>query len=161
LVLLTLRLWFSRFDIITSLNKAMNSPSTPSAELLTTPANKKRSKWKYGLGAVIFFPILLFIVYTWFVLTWSYSTGERAGYVQKLSKKGFVVKTWEGELALVSMPGQAPEIFLFTVPNDEVASKINDSLGKRVKLHYEQHIGIPSRLFGETEYFITDVAVVE
>lgn len=106
-------------------------------------------------------PIIAFIAYTWFVLTWSYSTGERAGYVQKLSKKGFIAKTWEGELAMVSMPGQAPEIFFFTVPSDSVAEKINASLGKRVKLKYEQHIGVPSRLFGETEYFVTDVIVVE
>ena len=139
----------------------MNSPSTPSTDSQTTSPKKKRSKWKYGLGAVLFLPIFVFIMYTWFVLTWSYSSGDRAGYVQKLSKKGFIVKTWEGELALVSMPGQAPEIFLFTVPNDEVASKINDSLGKRVKLHYEQHIGIPTKFFGETEYFVSGMTVVE
>lgn len=125
------------------------------------PPKKKRSRWKYGALGILLFPIIAFIAYTWFVLTWSYSTGERAGYVQKLSKKGFIAKTWEGELAMVSMPGQAPEIFFFTVRSDSVAAKINASLGKRVKLQYEQHIGIPSRVFGETEYFITDVQVVE
>ncbi len=125
------------------------------------PPKKKKSRWKYALGGILFAPILLFVFYTWFVLTWSYSTGERAGYVQKLSKKGFIAKTWEGELAMVSMPGTMPEIFYFTVPTDSVAAQINASLGKRVKLHYEQHIGVPSRLFGESEYFITKVEIVE
>jgi hypothetical protein len=122
---------------------------------------KKRSGWKLGLGGFLLLILLLPIIYTWFVLTWSYSSGERAGYVQKLSKKGFIAKTWEGELAMVSMPGQAPEIFYFTVPADSVAEKINASLGKRVKLKYDQHIGVPSRVFGETEYFVTEVLLVE
>ncbi|MBI5474138.1 MAG: hypothetical protein HY961_17520 [Ignavibacteriae bacterium] len=113
------------------------------------------------LFIVLITPIILFSLYMWFVLTWSYSTGERAGYVQKLSNKGFIAKTWEGELAMVSMPGTMPEIFFFTVRSDEVAQKINASLGKRVKLSYEQHIGVPTRFFGETEYYIVDVAVVE
>lgn len=110
---------------------------------------------------LLFMPVVMFVSYTWFVLTWSYSSGERAGYVQKFSKKGFIVKTWEGELAMVSLPGTLPEIFYFTVPSDEVAAKINASLGKRVRLHYEQHIGVPTKLFGESEYFVTDVTVVE
>jgi hypothetical protein len=138
----------------------MNSPTKP-AESTTANPKKKRSKWRLWLAVFLVMPIFVLVLYTWFVLTWSYSAGERAGYVQKLSKKGFIVKTWEGELAQVSMPGQAPEIFLFTVPSDAVAAKINSSLGKRVKIHYEQHIGVPSKLFGETEYFITDVFVVE
>jgi hypothetical protein len=135
-------------------------PSSTTPETIQPP-KKKRSRWKYGIGGILLFPIIAFIAYTWFVLTWSYSTGERAGYVQKLSKKGFIAKTWEGELAMVSMPGQAPEIFFFTVPSDSVAEQINASLGKRVKLRYEQHVGVPSRLFGDTEYFVTDVTVVE
>jgi hypothetical protein len=122
---------------------------------------KRRSGWKIGLGGFLFLILLAPVLYTWFVLTWSYSSGERAGYVQKLSKKGFIAKTWEGELAMVSMPGQAPEIFYFTVPTDSVAEKINASLGKRVKLKYDQHIGVPSRVFGETEYFVTEVVIVE
>ena len=138
-----------------------NKPNTIASSSDINQPKKKKSRWKYGLGGILFFPILLFVLYTWFVLTWNYSSGERAGYVQKLSKKGFIAKTWEGELAMVSMPGTMPEIFYFTVPNDSVAAKINSTLGKRVKLKYEQHIGVPSKLFGETEYFVTDVWVVE
>ena len=99
--------------------------------------------------------------YVWATLKISYSTGERSGYVQKLSKKGWVCKTWEGEMAMVSMPGTAPEIFNFSVRSDAVAEKINRTIGKRVAISYEQHKGVPTRCFGETEYFITDVKPVE
>jgi hypothetical protein len=98
--------------------------------------------------------------FTWLTLHWSYSTGERAGYVQKLSRKGWVCKTWEGEMAMVTMPGTVAEKFYFTVPEGQVAAKINATVGKRVALHYEQHRWIPSSCFGDTEYFVTDVHVV-
>ncbi len=112
------------------------------------------------LGVVVALPAIAFIAYTWFVLSWSFSSGERAGYVQKLSKKGWLCKTWEGEMALVSMPGTVAEKFPFTVRNDAIARKINDSIGARVALSYEQHIGIPTTCFGETGYFVTAVKSV-
>jgi len=105
--------------------------------------------------------LALFAAYTWVVLNWSYSSGERAGYVQKFSKKGWLCKTWEGELAMVNMPGTLSEKFYFTVPDGAVAAKINKSLGKRVSLTYDQHIGVPSTCFADTEYFVKDVRVVE
>lgn len=108
----------------------------------------------------LFVPIVLLTLYTWVMLSWSYSTGERAGYVQKLSQKGFVCKTYEGELILVSMPGTQAEKFFFTVRNPKVAAVINETVGKRVRLTYEQHIGVPTSCFGETQYFVTDVKVV-
>ena len=114
--------------------------------------------------AAILLPLLViggFAAYAWGALHISYSSGERSGYVQKLSHKGWVCKTWEGELAMVSMPGTAPEIFYFSVRNDVIAEKINRSLGKRVALSYEQHKGVPTKCFGETEYYVTDVKPVE
>jgi lysophospholipid acyltransferase (LPLAT)-like uncharacterized protein len=99
--------------------------------------------------------------FTWLTLRWSYSEGERAGYVQKLSKKGFICKTWEGEMAMVTMPGTMAEKFPFTVPSDAVAAKINASVGKRVALHYEQHKWIPTSCFGDTEYFVNGVRITE
>lgn len=95
------------------------------------------------------------------VLSWSYSSGERAGWVQKLSRKGWVCKTWEGELAMVSMPGSAPEKFYFTVRDDQVAQRINQSMGKRVALHYEEKIGLPTSCFGETRHYVTAVSPVD
>jgi hypothetical protein len=96
----------------------------------------------------------------WLTLNWSYSQGERAGYVQKLSKKGWLCKTWEGEIAMVTMPGAIPEKFDFTVRDETVAQKINLLAGRRVVLTYAQHRFIPSSCFGETEYFVGDVREV-
>ncbi len=104
---------------------------------------------------------LLFAAYIWAMLNWSYSSGERAGWLQKLSDKGYVCKTWEGEMALVSLPGSMPEKFIFTVRDKQTAEKLNAVMGKRVSLHYEQHIWLPTSCFGETEYFVTDVKVIE
>ena len=104
------------------------------------------------LGAV-----LLLCGYTWLALHWSYSSGERAGFVQKFSRKGWVCKTWEGEMALVSMPGTVAEKFYFTVRDDAVAERINASVGLRVTLTYEQHVGVPTSCFGDTQYFVRDV----
>jgi hypothetical protein len=118
-------------------------------------------------GAVM--PILIAVVvvavlvagYFAVVLNWNYSTGERAGWVQKFSKKGWLCKTWEGELALVTMPGTAQEKFLFTVWDDTVADLINRHMGKRVSLHYEEKVGLPTTCFGETRHFVTGVKIVE
>ena len=98
---------------------------------------------------------------TWLTLHWSYSSGEHAGYVQKLSRKGWLCKTWEGEMAMVTMPGTLTEKFYFTVPDDAVASRANATVGKRVALQYEQHKWVPSSCFGDTEYFVTDVRATE
>lgn len=98
--------------------------------------------------------LVLALGWTWMALSWSYSSGERAGYVQKLSHRGWVCKTWEGELALVTMPGAIPEKFEFTVRDDAVADQINALAGQRVVLHYEQHKFIPTSCFGDTEYFV-------
>ena len=95
------------------------------------------------------------------VLNWSYSTGDRAGWIQKLSDKGWICKTWEGELAIVAIPGSLPEIFPFTVRDDKIAAEINAVMGKRVSLAYQQHLGIPSTCFGETGYYVDKVHVVE
>ncbi len=103
---------------------------------------------------------LLAAIWVWFALTWSYSSGERAGYVQKLSSKGWLCKTWEGEIAMVTMPGAIPEKFEFTVRDEAVARQINQLAGKRVVLHYEQYKFLPSSCFGDTEYFVEGVREV-
>jgi len=108
----------------------------------------------------IIIPIALFALYTWAALTWVYSTGERAGYVQKFSEKGYVCKTYEGELVLVSMPGTQAEKFTFTVKDIKLVEKINNSLGKRVRITYEEHKGIPGSCFGETPYFVKNVQLL-
>jgi hypothetical protein len=114
-----------------------------------------------GFLSLVLIGLVGISVYTWVMLTWSYGSGERAGYVQKFSNRGFICKTWEGELAIVSMPGTMSEKFLFTVREDSVAEKINANLGKKVALKYEQHIGLPTSCFGDTEYFVSGIVVLD
>ncbi len=102
---------------------------------------------------------LLLSLYFWAALSWSFSSGERAGWVQKLSKKGWICKTWEGELALVSLPGTTPEKFLFTIWSDDVAERVTKAMGKRVALHYEEKVGLPGSCFGETRHYVTGITV--
>jgi hypothetical protein len=98
--------------------------------------------------------------WVWLTLHWSYAEGERTGYVQKLSKKGWLCKTWEGEIVLVTMPGAIPEKFEFTVHDENTVARINEHAGRRVVLHYQQHKFIPTTCFGETEYFVDNVREV-
>jgi hypothetical protein len=102
---------------------------------------------------------LIFSVYVWVTLSWSYSTGERAGLMQKISRKGWLCKTWEGELLLTSMPGAIPEKFEFTVRDDELANQLVEHTGQRLVLTYAQHKGVPSSCFGDTEYFVEKMTV--
>jgi len=115
---------------------------------------------KYSIGLILI-PIGLLALYTWATLTWVYSSGERAGYVQKLSLKGWVCKTYEGELVLVSMPGTQAEKFFFSVRDQNVAKRINQTVGKRVRLIYEEHLGVPSSCFAETSHYVTDVELLD
>ena len=122
---------------------------------------RKQKGFVIWLAAIPVTLIVLFLLYTWFVLSWSYSDGDRAGYIQKFSKKGWLCKTWEGELAMVTMPGTLTEKFHFTVRDDAVAEKLNRHLGKKVSLTYSEHIGIPSSCFGDTGYFVTEIVDIE
>jgi len=105
--------------------------------------------------------VALVALYFFGALNWSYSSGERAGWVQKFSDKGWVCKTWEGELALVSLPGSTAEKFTFTVRDDAVATQITKAMGRRVSLHYEQKVGLPTSCFGETRYYVTGVTLAD
>jgi len=139
--------------------------TTPASTPAPGPAPAPKRGVASRLRRTLFFSVvalaLLLVAYTWFVLTWSYSRGERAGFVQKFSKKGVVFKTWEGELLMVTLPGVMPERWEFTVRDDAVATRINELMGKRIALSYEQHIGVPTSIFGETGYFVTSVREVK
>jgi hypothetical protein len=125
------------------------------------PRRRRFSRWKLFVIALILVPALVFALWTWVALGWSYSEGDRPGWVQKISRKGWLCKTWEGELAMSNVPGSMPQLFIFSVRDDSVAQRINELAGKRVSLHYEQHKGVPTSCFGETEYFVTSVRVLE
>ena len=122
-----------------------------------------RGAARWGLIAIlvlVLLPVLVVSAWSWITMHVAYASGERVGYVQKISKKGWVCKTWEGELAMVNMPGAASQIFAFSVSDDTVARSLMDAAGKRVAIGYDQHRGVPSSCFGETEYFISSVKVV-
>ena len=119
------------------------------------------STLRFALRTVIGLVLTVLIaagVYLLFSYHFTYSKGESVGFVQKLSYKGWVCKTWEGEQirALATLPA-IPEKFAFTVRDDAVADQINKHIGQKVVIEYEQHKGLPT-CFGETEYFITKVA---
>ncbi len=135
--------------------------SPPPPPVRPHPPSKWRRKVLILLLLILAVPVVIFSLWAWVTLGYVYSTGERAGYVQKLSKKGWLCKTWEGELAMVNLPGSVtPQIFNFTVRNDSIAKVLEQDLGKRVSLTYEQHRGVPSSCFGETEYFVSNVRIV-
>lgn len=141
-------------DIMTPEESNLADTPTPAPR----PSPRRGGRWiLIAVTVLVILPILGFSAWTWMTLHVTYSTGERVGYVQKISKKGWACKTWEGELAMVSMPGTLPQIFSFTIRDEAVARKIMDAAGQRVALVYEQHRGVPTQCFGETEYYITAV----
>ena len=135
-------------------------PDAPEPPPPPAPAKKKRNSVLKVLLALLLIPAVIVALWIWVTLGYTYAVGERAGYVQKISKKGWLCKTWEGELAMANLPGTMPQIFSFTVRNDSIAHVIEQNAGKQVSLTYEQHRGIPSSCFGETEYFVTRVSRV-
>jgi len=112
---------------------------------------KRAKRWILRTLALLLVAVIVVLaVWTWIALSFSYSTGERAGYVQKISKKGWIFKTWEGELAMANLPGAMPEVFYFSSRDDAVAKQLQESLGRRVRIRYDEHVGIPLNWFGDT-----------
>jgi len=132
---------------------------------LERAASRAAASSKKWLTRIVVGVLLLLVIGTTldvvFALNFAYSKGERVGFVQKLSRRGWVCKTNEGELAMVNMAGQQATIFVFTVPDDKVAGEIESYAGHRVALEYEEHKGIPSSCFGDTPYFVIGVKKVE
>lgn len=120
-----------------------------------------RRHWgKLTLSALVLIPLAVFSAWVAITLAVTYSSGERVGWVQKLSRKGWLCKTWEGELQMSNIPGSAPIVFAFSVRSDSIARAIEAAEGRRVALRYEQHVGVPTRCFGETEYYVIGVREV-
>jgi hypothetical protein len=132
----------------------------PAAAAVPAPGFLRRHRVKLIAIGVLVALVGIGVLWTLFTLSFSYSNGERVGYVQKLSKKGWVCRTWEGELAMTPVPGAAPQMFPFTIRDEAIATKVRESEGKRVSLQYEEKRGLPSSCFGDTNYFITGVRPV-
>ena len=138
-----------------------DTPAPPPPAVAPAPpvpvVKKKRNKLVIALLVLLLIPAVIIALWIWVALGYTYASGERAGYIQKISKKGWVCKTWEGELAMANLPGTMPQIFGFTVRSDSIANMLEKNIGKQVSITYEQHRGIPTTCFGETEYFVTRV----
>ena len=128
---------------------------------MTAPSWRKRHWKALSVFLVVAIPVLIVVLWITISLGFVYSKGDRAGYLQKISRRGWICKTWEGELAMVNLPGAMPQIFDFTVRNDSLARMMENNLGKQVSITYEEHRGIPSRCFGETRYYVTNMRNVK
>jgi hypothetical protein len=128
--------------------------------MLAIPQAIRRHPVIITLVVLIALPLLVFTLWAGVTLNYTYSSGDRAGFLQKISKRGWLCKTWEGELQLSAIPGSQPEKFLFTTRSDSIAKLLSSMSGQRVVLDYKQHIGVPGTCFGDTEYFVTGVRLV-
>ena len=135
----------------------MADPNTPAPSVASPP--RRRSFALIG-WSLLLVPLVLLVLYTLFMLWWSYSEGERAGVLQKFSKRGWVCKTYEGELAMYVVGGVAPQIWNFSVRDDAVIAQLHKAVGQQVRLHYSEHRGLPTNCFGETDYFVESVEIV-
>ena len=136
------------------------SPDPTPAEPVAAPPVRRRRRWPVIVAAIIILPILVFCLYVAVALTWSYSDGDRSGSLYKFSRKGWICKTWEGELN-ITPTAAAPTIWKFTVRDDDVAKQVNGALGSNVVVHYSEHRGVPTSCFGETDYYVDAIKLVQ
>ena len=142
---------------MTDTPETTETPVAAEATAPSPPRKKRGNRLRLILLSILLIPAVIIALWIWVALGWTYAKGDRAGYVQKISKKGWLCKTWEGELAMANLPGTMPQIFSFTVRNDSIAQLVEKYAGKQVSLSYEQHRGVPTSCFGETEYYVIGV----
>jgi hypothetical protein len=132
--------------------------NTEDVRVMAEPPKKRGRRWLWiTLLSVFAVPAALFALWATISLAIDYSDGERVGYIQKFSRKGWICKSWEGELAMTTVPGTAPQLFQFSVRDDSVAHAIQALMRTTpgpMSLSYEQHKGVPTNCFGETEYYV-------
>jgi hypothetical protein len=133
----------------------------PSVAATPVPPPRRKNWILRILAVLVLGPVIVIGLWMAIALNYTYENGQHPGFVQKFSRTGWLCKTWEGELAMVNIPGAAPQIFRFSVRDEEVANQINSTMGRQVALSYQQHKGIPTSCFGETEFFVSNVRVVE
>lgn len=144
---------------------ASPASGSPGAAPLPPPPGFGRRHWgKLTLLALVGVPVVGLALWSAIALSYTYSSGTRTGYVQKLSKKGWLCKTWEGELAMATAPGVSPEIFAFTIRSDSLAEALTEEMGRgraRIAVQYDEHRGVPTSCFGDTPYFVKGFTTAE
>jgi hypothetical protein len=132
------------------------------------PRGSRRSS-RFGRWVLILLLLMIVgsVLWSWLSLSWAYADGERAGVLQKFVRRGWVCKTYEGEIALYygggqyMGPGTTPQLWDFSVRDAKVAEQLNKAVGRRVQLHYTEHPGIPTACFADTRYFVDRVTVTD
>ncbi len=125
---------------------------------------RRKFFWLVGilaLGGAIWASIILY---------YPYSEGSRTGLLRKFSHKGYVFKTWEGELQMsaVMMPNDGTQtvaggnIWYFSVTDASAIKSLQEAemSGKRVTLYYTEYL---KELFwrGETKYFVNRATIIQ
>lgn len=107
------------------------------------------------IGVLVSSAIILTALYYLFIYFVTYSTGVRSGELIKISRKGVLVKTWEGE---ISQGISGAQIFTFSVEEkeEEVIKNLQKYQGRYVKLTYKERYATFFWL-GDTKYFVTKV----
>jgi hypothetical protein len=139
----------------------MTEPDFESTIVMLETPKKPRRSWGLRFLTLLVLVAMGIAAWAWITLTWDYSDGDRAGVLQKFSRKGWICKTWEGELAQYVVPGLAPQIWQFTVRDATVAAELTNHMGEKVQLHYREHRGVPTSCFGETGYFVDQLVKTE
>ena len=124
----------------------------------TAPARPRR--WGRKLITALVLILLLLVLYGWLALHWDYSNGYRSGALQKFSRKGWVCKTYEGELWQSVVTNVSPKVWDFSVRDEHVVQAMDSLVGKEVRVHYTEHRGVPTSCFADTPYFVDSVVVV-
>jgi hypothetical protein len=135
----------------------LQTPTTAGAPPPVLPRRRGLRTWLWVLLALA---VVLGALYTSFLLWYSYSEGERAGVLQKFSHRGWICKTYEGELAQYVVGGVAPQIWHFSARDAAVVTQLRAAVGRQVRIHYEEHRGLPTDCFGETAYFAKSLEVI-
>ena len=129
---------------------------------IEVPGSSQRRGGSRGMRIVLILMLLVIggtALWTWIALAWSYSDGERAGVLQKFSRRGWLCKTQEGELAQYVVAGVSPQIWVFSVRDPAVGAQLRKAVGQRVQLHYTEHPGVPTGCFADTAYFVDSVTI--
>ena len=107
------------------------------------------------IGVLLSTVVIITILYYLFIYFVTYSTGVRSGELIKISRKGVIVKTWEGE---ISQGISGAQIFTFSVEdkNEQVIENLQKYQGSYVKLTYKERYKTFFWL-DDTKYFITKV----
>ena len=124
-----------------------------------------KSRFKRFILKIVFGVFVLCLLLIW-ACSWTYSEGTRAGQLIKITKKGIVFKTNEGELNMGGLrvgstnDGLEGNLWQFSVLDEDVLNQLEEAEGRRVKLGYKERFrSMPWQ--GDTNYFVVSVEILD